>query len=207
MKICPRCKHENRDRALFCEVCGRLLAEQKQEERDEEPTRQLNGQEQPGVLLPVARGTRTFGDHMRLVLEAGPDRRVLPLSDGQEVRIGRADRMVAVTPSGMIALGSWEHGISRQHAAIRRTGNEIFVIDLDSTNGTFLNLSRVPPGVPQLIRDGDVIRLGLLDVKVSFVAAKETAIQSAAQSQPQPSSTAPKEDKAGEEQNPALDRG
>jgi pSer/pThr/pTyr-binding forkhead associated (FHA) protein len=48
--------------------------------------------------------------------------------------------------------------ISREHARIRREGRKLFLEDLGSTNGTFLNDERVQ--APVTLRDGDRITLG-----------------------------------------------
>jgi len=42
------------------------------------------------------------------------------------------------------------------------------VVDLDSTNGTFLNGMRIMPHQPRILRDGDEIRLGLLKIIVKL---------------------------------------
>jgi pSer/pThr/pTyr-binding forkhead associated (FHA) protein len=47
---------------------------------------------------------------------------------------------------------------SREHAHIRRDGRRIFLDDLESTNGTFLNNERVLGSVQ--LRDGDQISIG-----------------------------------------------
>lgn len=52
---------------------------------------------------------------------------------------------------------------SREHAHIRREGRKVFLDDMDSTNGTFLNGERVV-GTVQL-RDGDQIAIG----EVTFI--------------------------------------
>lgn len=54
--------------------------------------------------------------------------------------------------------------ISRAHAQIRRQGWRVFLEDLGSTNGTFLNGERILGAVQ--LRDGDQIGVG--DVQLSF---------------------------------------
>ena len=49
--------------------------------------------------------------------------------------------------------------VSRRHAVIIETGAGFFIRDLGSTNGTFLNDTRIEPG-EQPIKNGDIIRLG-----------------------------------------------
>lgn len=48
--------------------------------------------------------------------------------------------------------------VSREHARIRREGRKVFLEDLESTNGTFLNEQRVQN--PVVLRDGDRILVG-----------------------------------------------
>jgi len=54
--------------------------------------------------------------------------------------------------------------ISREHAQIRRDGWRIFLEDLGSTNGTYLNNERILE--PMQLRDGDRIQVG--DVLFTF---------------------------------------
>lgn len=56
--------------------------------------------------------------------------------------------------------------VSRQHLAIERSGNQYFVRDLDSANGTYLNEQRVD--LAQL-NDGDRVRIGNFTLLVSLV--------------------------------------
>lgn len=47
--------------------------------------------------------------------------------------------------------------VSRKHAVITMECGGYYIEDLDSTNGTFINGSRIPPYEPILVRDGDQI--------------------------------------------------
>ncbi|GGM19394.1 MULTISPECIES: FHA domain-containing protein [Micromonospora] len=53
--------------------------------------------------------------------------------------------------------------LSRRHAAVRQTEGGVALVDLGSTNGTWLNDRRID-GVEQL-SDGDVIRLGRTELR------------------------------------------
>ncbi|MFI5907642.1 FHA domain-containing protein [Dactylosporangium sp. NPDC051541] len=50
--------------------------------------------------------------------------------------------------------------VSRRHAEIRCDGTALTVTDLESTNGTFVNDTRIPAGEPTTARPGDRIRFG-----------------------------------------------
>ncbi len=62
-------------------------------------------------------------------------------------------------------------GVSRQHVRIERIGEEYFVIDLNSRNGTFLRGKSV---VREMIHDGDILQLGPR-VSFRFVLVDEDA--------------------------------
>ena len=56
--------------------------------------------------------------------------------------------------------------VSGQHAAIITILNDSFLEDLDSTNGTFVNGTKLVTGRPHPVEDGDKISLGM--VKLVF---------------------------------------
>lgn len=67
--------------------------------------------------------------------------------------------------------------VSSRHAEIRSDGRDWVVVDLGSTNGTWLNDKRLSPEVPRLLRGGDVIELGhyLLRVELGVPVDATTA--------------------------------
>lgn len=58
--------------------------------------------------------------------------------------------------------------ISRSHCRINRRGQQYTITDLQSANGTYVNRVRLQPNQPQLINNGDVIRLANSDFQVSI---------------------------------------
>ena len=60
--------------------------------------------------------------------------------------------------------------VSRQHVAIRRRGTLVYVSDLGSANGTWLNRHRLLPKTERPLRNGDELRLGQLTMKVKYFA-------------------------------------
>ena len=61
-----------------------------------------------------------------------------------------------------------EKGISRRHATLCRTRHTLSLVDLNSTNGTYLNGIRLIPHQPRLLRDGDEICLGNMRFQMRF---------------------------------------
>ena len=77
------------------------------------------------------------------------------LLSGEEITIGRAVESDIVVTSKRV---------SREHARVQREGWRVVLVDLDSTNGTFLNDERVMS--PTELRDQDRVAIG--DVVLIF---------------------------------------
>lgn len=61
-------------------------------------------------------------------------------------------------------------GVSRMHAVIHPSGNGYSIEDLNSTNGTWVNETKLTPGTPHPLKSGDQVRLGQLVMYISFTA-------------------------------------
>ena len=57
---------------------------------------------------------------------------------------------------------------SRQHAVIFFEGGQMFLEDLNSANGTYLNRARVYPGQKQQLSVNDIIQIGNVQLKLLF---------------------------------------
>jgi hypothetical protein len=79
----------------------------------------------------------------------------LRLPDGNRVEVGEEPVTIGRLPECDVVLS--DPNVSRRHAEVRRRGNEIVVIDLDSTNGTRVNGAGVKE---RRLADGDEITLG-----------------------------------------------
>ncbi len=175
---CQQCNYENIKGSLICARCFALL----EMSPPEQGTREINETESEVLALPapapepvstlptVNRGTKTLYGQAQLTLELnGKRQQVVTINDQEEITLGRVDRFTSRLPSiNLTSVGAWENGVSRQHASIRRSGDNLFVIDLDSTNGTFINGTRMMPYKPSIIHDGDLIRFGLFEVTIRF---------------------------------------
>lgn len=87
-----------------------------------------------------------------------------PLFDGENY-IGRADDKPVD-----IDLEHQEHPervwSSRQHAVVTLEDGTLTIEDLNSSNGTFVNRSRIMPGEKRPLKPGDVIQVGTVQLKV-----------------------------------------
>lgn len=63
-----------------------------------------------------------------------------------------------------------EKGVSRHHAILRPTQKRLYLIDLESKNGTRINNIPISSATVNEIHDGDMISLGILSFTVNIVA-------------------------------------
>jgi pSer/pThr/pTyr-binding forkhead associated (FHA) protein len=61
-----------------------------------------------------------------------------------------------------------EQSVSSSHATIEIMNDQLLVVDLNSTNGTFINQKRLSPHTPTVILDGDTLSLGAFNLKVNI---------------------------------------
>jgi pSer/pThr/pTyr-binding forkhead associated (FHA) protein len=113
---------------------------------------------EPAPALPV-------GAEPRLLVLRGQKRNVeYPLYEGHNF-IGRADEkpvdidLEDQEPPDRI----WS---SRQHALISLENGQIKIEDLNSSNGTFVNRSKIYPGQPVPLKPNDVVQIGTVQLKV-----------------------------------------
>jgi signal transduction histidine kinase len=67
-------------------------------------------------------------------------------------------------------------GMSRQHALLGPTENKLYILDLGSTNGTWLNGHSIGVNMPYSLSNGDMIRLGRLEFSIQIVRRPEGAV-------------------------------
>jgi hypothetical protein len=81
--------------------------------------------------------------------------------------IGWRDARALVGPEiDLTEIGGATLGVSRKHAVLRFGMGQWMIEDLGSTNGTFLNESRMPPHIATPLHDKTTIRVG--NVKLFF---------------------------------------
>ncbi len=83
---------------------------------------------------------------------------------GQFVEITGDEAVIGRLPKCQIVLDP--HGVSREHAKIRRQGDRFFVVDLNSRNTTKLNEIVLPAMQDHPLKQGD--RINICDVEMVF---------------------------------------
>jgi ribosomal protein L37E len=156
---CPRCGHAMRKGELICPSCGFAMSESIETHRIEESEARLpSGPQRAGEAIVDSEKPISF--------EVNGE--VLNFSIHETLIIGRHAGPDAVPDVDLTPFGAEKCGVSRRHAQLKRRGNLIYIVDLNSTNRTFLNGYRLIPGGERLLRDGDELRLGQLKIRVRF---------------------------------------
>lgn len=70
----------------------------------------------------------------------------------------------------LVDWNGWNRGVSRRHLLMRPTRTKLFLLDLRSTNGTYVNGLPLDVGWAYAVRDGDLLSLGKLNLRLSILA-------------------------------------
>ena len=160
--VCSECETPYNRGALFCGECGRnLIADYNGPSRITESGDRLRTVGDRRGERPPSAGKIEF-----VILNNG---RRITLHIEDELHLGRADPVRDIEPhldfSGDDGAAL---GVSRLHASLQSTENGVMLVDLGSTNGTFLRDELVAARKPVPVLNGDILRLGDILVQVFF---------------------------------------
>jgi pSer/pThr/pTyr-binding forkhead associated (FHA) protein len=156
---CPFCNSTYPENTLFCDECGSYLAP-----GDGQATDPLSSQDSD-----ESKQSRPSSGSFKTLMLAMDDGGSVELPLSKEVILGRLDPGRAIFPDvDLTSQDGIDKGVSRRHARITLREGQVFVEDLNSMNGTFLNATRLVPELPYPVKDGDQIQLGKLLVTVTL---------------------------------------
>lgn len=157
---CPHCSAINSLGETACAACGR-------------PLRLTNSyvtgplDRTPTALVMRDRDTEPLTSQRIVLLQVMPSGVCVTLTDRPSITLGRP-----TSPSSdyldLAPYNGVRQGVSRRHCRLDRRHNHLYLTDLNSTNGTYLNGEPIKPGLSYPIADGDQIVLGLLYLTVFF---------------------------------------
>jgi hypothetical protein len=114
-----------------------------------------------------AEGVFTAG--MSLYIEVEGSTTPIVVIPKEKTLLGRKDPTSGETPDVDLSLyAAYQMGVSRIHAFIHHDQSRLFLHDLGSRNGTYLNGQRLTPQQPGLLHDGDEVRLGKIVLRISY---------------------------------------
>lgn len=181
MPNCPLCLYSSPEGASVCEHCGRYRF------------REDAQQPESGVTLSITRARETQDKQLiggpdpspdlltsqpRMPIEAAQARppaklvviRGSKLDDDYPIYEGANYLGRTAEKPADIDLSALEPPekvwASRQHAVIHCSAGTLSIEDLNSLNGTFVNRARIHTGRKYVLKSGDVIQIGTIQLKV-----------------------------------------
>jgi len=64
--------------------------------------------------------------------------------------------------------GALRYGVSRVHAKLIMDNEKLYIVDLASSNGTYVRRTRLHPHEPALLHKGDELLLGRMRIQIVF---------------------------------------
>ena len=143
---CPECGFVNAEGANYCQKCGAYLS---RPEGTDEPTTMTYTVDESGEMHQVDIDEVVDRAGAALVIRAGGGRAGESFTlDDDKVSIGR-------TPDAGVFLD--DVTVSRNHALLVRRRDGLYIDDLGSLNGTYVNRRRIES---HPLDDGDEIQIG-----------------------------------------------
>ncbi len=121
----------------------------------------------PTIKASQARPIEQAEGTGRLSLLVQQTGQLIEITENDEITLGRAGAGQPIIPDiDLTPYQGLEAGVSRLHASIRIKGDEIYIMDLGSANGTRLNGEKISPSTPHKLTNENIITLGKLNLKV-----------------------------------------
>ncbi len=150
---CPECGFVNQEAANYCQKCGTFIGAR---DGSDEPTTTTYKVGETGEIEAIDIDAAVEEAGAALVIRSGGGRagEAFPMSEDR-MAIGRS-------PEAAVFLD--DVTVSRNHALLVTRPDGVYVDDLGSLNGTYVNRSRIES---QKLEDGDEIQVG--KYKLSFL--------------------------------------
>jgi len=152
---CPECGFVNPEGANYCQKCGAYLG---RPEGADEPTTMTYKVDETGEYTPVDIEEEVEDAGAALVIRSGGGRA------GESFQIKGNRMSIGRTPDAGVFLD--DVTVSRNHALLVRRDDGIYIDDLGSLNGSYVNRHRIES---HRLVDGDEIQIG--KYKLSYLEA------------------------------------
>ena len=140
---CPECGFVNAEGANYCQKCGAFLGESKKGD-----TTEVYQVDETGEIRPVDLEEVTH-EGATLVIRSGGGR------SGEAFNIGGERLTIGRSPEAEIFLD--DVTVSRNHALLVRRRDGLYIDDLGSLNGTYVNRRRIES---HRLQNGDELQVG-----------------------------------------------
>jgi pSer/pThr/pTyr-binding forkhead associated (FHA) protein len=145
---CTECGFVNDEGANYCQRCGALLTRGESVGSGGDPVTATYRIDDAGELVPIEVGDVT-ANGPALVIRAGGGR------VGESFAVDQERMSIGRRPDAEVFLD--DVTVSRDHALLIRRGEQWFLDDCGSLNGTYVNRSRIES---QRLDEGDEVQIG-----------------------------------------------
>ena len=104
-------------------------------------------------------GTVVLSDYNRPSEQEAPPAKIVRRSTNETVLVNKHIFTIGKERAKVDYCVTNNKTVSRSHATIYRRGEGYFIVDNNSTNGTFVNNSRIPAQTEIKLNNGDLLRL------------------------------------------------
>jgi pSer/pThr/pTyr-binding forkhead associated (FHA) protein len=142
---CPECGFANAEGANYCQKCGAFLGDQAGAKGD---TTEVYQVDETGELRPVDLDTVTH-EGATLVIRSGGGR------SGEAFKVAGERMTIGRSPDAEVFLD--DVTVSRNHALLVQRRDGLYIDDLGSLNGTYVNRRRIES---HRLQNGDELQVG-----------------------------------------------
>jgi pSer/pThr/pTyr-binding forkhead associated (FHA) protein len=143
---CPECGFANAEGANYCQKCGAFLGDQTETKSGD--TTEVYQVDETGELRPVDLDEMTH-EGAALVIRSGGGR------SGEAFNLSAERNTIGRSPEAEVFLD--DVTVSRNHALLVRRRDGLYVDDLGSLNGTYVNRRRIES---HRLQNGDELQVG-----------------------------------------------
>jgi hypothetical protein len=162
MTKCPVCKADNPEGAIVCAACGHIL--DKNHTLATVASLKLTPPVEPAKQdahvgkLP-SRGVAVY---------PGLSKEPVIVEVKERVTLGRRREMPVPDLVDLTPFDAYRMGVSRNHAVLTFKGSRLYIHDVGSVNGTWLNGQRLKPYELYALQSGTAVSLGQLVVSIYY---------------------------------------
>jgi hypothetical protein len=167
--VCPKCQHQNPQDAVVCQQCGTPLGRSQYATFNVQSPTAAVAVSQP---LPVRIETGFFDNKLlQLEFDGKPYPERFPLKMPLLLTVGRKVITTTIMQGRFIDLvpfGGYAKGVSKQHLRIEKNAEGVHILDLGSSNGTYLDGVRIPAHRLYAVSETSQVQLGQLLMSIHF---------------------------------------
>ena len=176
MIVCAFCQKAHVHNTLYCDECGTYLIED-----DKRGTQPFGTEEKPSVSYMPGKSTHHPLSHLEpdpviLRLKIRNNHKIEVLLE-KSIYVGRQNGQAKnnAPDIDLSSEGIPAKSVSRRHARISQRGNVVIIEDQDSINGTYINCKKLAPYLPEALKNGDTLHLGMVAIEVNILTQEELA--------------------------------